>query len=121
MSSKMTPQWATWFQALLEPASLRFELAINPVICAEFSIAFWRIEELEATLKAARLQLEPIPREALFLAGRIDLKYRRKKGTKPGVLPDFFIGAHAAAGGPPLTRDVARYSAYFPTLKLITP
>ncbi len=73
-------------------------------------------------LKTARLQVEPLPREALFLAGKIFLKYRRQKGTKTNVLPDFFVGAHAAVADLPLlTRDVARYSAYFPTLKLITP
>jgi hypothetical protein len=50
------------------------------------------------------------------------LKYRQRRGTKTGVLPDFFVGAHAAiAGIPLLTRDVRRYSAYFPSLKLITP
>ena len=115
-------QWATWSQTQLESESLKFELAINPVIYAELSIAYQRIEELEAMLKTARLRLEPIPREALFLAGRIFLKYRRQKGTKTGVLPDFFTGAHAAVAGVPLlTRDVARYSAYFPTLKLIAP
>jgi len=38
------------------------------------------------------------------------------------VLPDFFIGAHAAVRGwPILTRDVGRYRAYFPTVELIAP
>ena len=116
------PQWAAWSQAQLEAASLKFTLVINPVIYAELSIAYQRIEELEALLKSAELRLEPIPREALFLAGRVFLQYRRKKGTKSGVLPDFFVGAHAAVAGIPLlTRDLGRYRTYFPSLKLITP
>ncbi len=116
------PEWAAWSQAQLESASMGFELAINAVIYAELSIAYQRIEELERMLKTARLRLEPIPREALFLAGRVFLKYRRRKGTKTGVLPDFFIGAHAAVADVPLlTRDPARYSTNFPTLTLITP
>lgn len=116
------PQWAAWSQAQLDAASLKFTLIVNPVIYAELSIAYRRIEELEAMLESSGLRMEPIPREALFLAGRMFLKYRRHRGTKTGVLPDFFIGAHAAiAGTPLLTRDVRRYSTYFPSLELITP
>ena len=116
------PQWAAWSQAQLETASIKYTLAINPVIYAELSIAYQRIEELEAMLKLARLQLVSIPREALFLAGRVFLKYRRQQGTRTGVLPDFFVGAHAAiADIPLLTRDVGRYRTYFPSLKRITP
>jgi predicted nucleic acid-binding protein len=115
-------QWAAWSQAQLEAAALKFTLVINPIIYAELSIAYQRIEELEAMLKRAQLRLDPIPRDALFLAGRVFLRYRRQKGTKSGVLPDFFVGAHAAVSGLPLlTRDLRRYRTYFPSLKLIAP
>jgi predicted nucleic acid-binding protein len=115
------PQWAARSQAQLDAASLKFTLIINPVIYAELSLAYRRIEELESMLVSSGLRMESIPREALFLAGRAFLKYRQHRGTKTGVLPDFFIGAHAAiAGIPLLTRDVRRYSTYFPSLKLIT-
>ena len=90
------PRWAAWSQSQLETASLKYTLAINPVIYAELSIAYNRIEELESMLTRAEITIEPIPREALFLAGRVFLDYRRRKGSKSGVLPDFFIGAHAA-------------------------
>ena len=116
------PEWAAWSQSQLDAASLKFLLVINPVIYAELSIAYQRIEELEAMIKSAELRLESIPREALFLAGRVYLKYRQQRGTKSGVQPDFFIGAHASVAGIPLlTRDVTRYRAYFPSLKLISP
>jgi len=116
------PLWADWSQHQLEAASLQTTLCINAVIYAELSIAFRRIEELEGMLGQAELRLEPIPREALFLAGKTFVDYRKRRGTKTGVLPDFFIGAHAAvAGWPLLTRDAKRYAAYFPTLELITP
>ena len=116
------PKWAAWSQAQLDAASLKFTLVINPVIYAELSIAYRRIEELEAMLGISGLRMESIPREALFLAGRAFLKYRRRRGTRTGVLPDFFIGAHAAVAGIPLlTRDARRYSDYFPSLELITP
>ena len=116
------PQWAAWSQAQLETASIKYTLIINPVIYAELSIAYQRIEELETMLRIAKLRLAPMPREALFLAGRVFLKYRQQKGTKTGVLPDFFVGAHAAVADIPLlTRDLGRYRTYFPSLKLVTP
>ncbi len=116
------PQWALWSQSQLDAASLKFCLVINPVIYTELSIAYRRIEELEAMIKSSQLRLESIPREALFLAGRVFLKYRQRRGSKSGVLPDFFIGAHAAVAGIPLlTRDVSRYRTYFPSLELIAP
>lgn len=116
------PTWAAWSQQQLDAWSLRGELLINAVIYTELSMAFARIEELEAVLEEGAISAEPIPREALFLAGKAFLRYRRRKGTKTNVLPDFLIGAHAAVVGMPiLTRDVGRYRTYFPTVELITP
>ena len=116
------PVWADWSQQQLEIASLRDDLCINAVIYAELSIAFETIEELERVLARAELVMETIPREALFLAGKVFLQYRRRKGTKQGVLPDFFIGAHAAVRGLNLlTRDTRRYATYFPSVQLIGP
>ena len=115
-------EWATWSQAKLEAASATDTLAINPIIYSELSIAFERIEELEAVIAEASLTVEPIPREALFLAGKVFLNYRRARGNKTSVLPDFYIGAHAAVmQWPVLTRDVGRYRTHFPTVTLITP
>ncbi|MEQ1882720.1 MAG: type II toxin-antitoxin system VapC family toxin [Burkholderiales bacterium] len=116
------PVWANWAQENLEAASLRAPLCINAVIYAELSIAFGKIEELETVLRLGEFLLEPIPREALFLAGKAFAKYRKQKGGKTGVLPDFFIGAHAAVENLPLlTRDKGRYATYFPTVELIRP
>lgn len=116
------PEWAEWSQRSLEDASLADSLVINAVIYSELSIAFERIEDLESVLTEGLLSVEPIPREALFLAGKAFVNYRRRKGAKQGVLPDFYIGAHAAVSGYTiLTRDVSRYRSYFPTVALITP
>jgi len=116
------PQWAEWSQGSLDKASLSDSLAINAVIYSELSIAFERIEDLESVISEASLLVEPIPREALFLAGKAFVNYRRRKGTKQSVLPDFYIGAHAAVSGfSILTRDVSRYRTYFPTVELIAP
>lgn len=116
------PDWADWSQNRLDAAALQYTLLVNPVIYAELSIAYRRIEELEAMLSAGGFRMEPIPREALFLAGAVFRQYRRRGGTKIGVLPDFFIGAHAAVAGVPLlTRDPRRYRTYFPGLEIICP
>jgi predicted nucleic acid-binding protein len=115
-------EWSDWSQDRLDSASATDTLAINPIIYSELSIGFARIEELEAVIKEASLAIEDIPREALFLAGKAFLRYRRSHGTKRGVLPDFYIGAHAAVmQWPVLTRDVGRYRTYFPTVSLIAP
>jgi predicted nucleic acid-binding protein len=115
-------RWADWSQHQLESASIHHRLAINPVIYSELSIAFARIEELESLLGDAALAYEPVPREALFLAGKAFTDYRRRRGTKQAVLPDFYIGAHAAVmGWPLLTRDARRYRSYFPGIQLLAP
>jgi len=116
------PVWADWSEQQLEKASLQTILCINEIIYAELSIAFEAIEELELVLKNGEFRVEPIPREALFLAGKAFVNDRKRKGTKTGVLPDFLIGAHAAVAELPLlTRDTKRYETYFPTLELIAP
>jgi hypothetical protein len=116
------PGWANWSQTRLDAAALQYTLLINFVIYAELSIAYLRIEELEAMLSIGGFRMEPIPREALFLAGKVFRQYRNRGGTKTGVLPDFFVGAHAAVAGIPLlTRDPRRYRSYFPGLDIIHP
>lgn len=116
------PVWSQWSQSNLDLLSAAGDLVINPVIYAELSIAYEAIEELEAMVSAARLIVQAIPREALFLAGKAFLQYKRRGGTKTGVLPDFFIGAHAAVLDMPLlTRDAGRYRSYYPGLEVICP
>jgi len=115
-------RWLSWSAEAVENAADRFRLVINPIIYAEVSIRYSRIEDLEAALPKAMLDREAIPYEAAFLAGKCFLVYRRRGGTKQSPLPDFFIGAHAAvAGYRLLTRDAARYRRYFPRLSLIAP
>lgn len=115
-------QWAHWSLAQIDAAALRGEIAINAVIYAELSVRSRDIETLEAGLSKIDVMMHQIPRAALFLAGKTFERYRRAGGSRTGVLPDFFIGAHAAVVGASLvTRDVRRYRSYFPKLDLITP
>ncbi len=114
--------WVEWSQGQLEAASLRGPLLINDVVYAEFSVGFRRIEEVDGVLATARIETATIPREALFLAGKVFQRYRSAGGARASVLPDFFIGAHAATAQLPLlTRDVRRYRRYFPTVELLAP
>jgi len=116
------PNWADWSENILNQYSQTNSLYINSIIYTELSICFNRIEELEAAINQIGIKVLEIPREALFLAGKIFLEYRKNKGTKNSTLPDFFIGAHAIVNSLTLvTRDTARFKTYFPKLRLITP
>ncbi len=90
------------------------------MVYADTSIRYERIEDLDAMLADAMIDIASTPRPALFLAGKAFQQYRATGGVRTGVLPDFFIGAHAAIEGwPLLTRDAHRYRTYFPKLTLI--
>jgi predicted nucleic acid-binding protein len=115
-------RWFSWSTEAIAAAADRFRLVLNPIIYAEVSVRYSRIEDLEEALPKTMIEREAIPYEAAFLAGKSFLIYRRRGGTKRSPLPDFFIGAHAAAAGYQLlTRDAARYRKYFPRLPLISP
>jgi predicted nucleic acid-binding protein len=116
------PQWTDWSIAQLRAQSKLHALVINPVIYAEMSLSFSTLEALDDVVLTMALELREIPRPALFLAARAYALYRRRGGNKGQVLPDFFIGAHAAVEGwPLLTRDASRFKTYFPTLDVIAP
>lgn len=116
------PKWADWSLGQLQAQATVHALVINPVIYAEMSLSFSTIEALEAVVRKLALEVREIPRPALFLAVKAYLQCRRRGGRKQQVLPDFFIGAHAAVSGwPLLTRDASRFKTTFPTLEVIAP
>ena len=116
------PDWAPWSREQLERAASRTQILINDVIYSEISIRFSSMRAADDALGRADIVLAAMPRQALFQAGKSYRRYRAIGGTKTGVLPDFFIGAHAmVAGLPLLTRDARRYRTYFPEVALITP
>jgi predicted nucleic acid-binding protein len=117
-----TPSWWEWSLMQLEEAALHGSLLINDVIYAETSIRFHSIDDFDAALATAGVTVAPVPRTALFLAGKAFMQYRSAGGVRTGVLPDFFIGAHAMVESLPLlTRDARRYRNYFPKVVLIAP
>lgn len=116
------PVFADWSIARLEAAAFAGPLVINDVVYAELSVRYERKEKLDAFVAGVGLKRQAMPDAALFLAGKVFGQYRRAGGTRSGVLPDFFIGAHAAVAEMPLlTRDTGRYRSYYPTVQLITP
>ncbi len=116
------PNWADWSENALADASQSSTLYINQIVYTEVSIAFEKIEELESALRNGGFQLLEIPKEALFLAGKAYLRYRKGKGAKQSPLSDFYIGAQAAVLGMDLiTRDEGRYRTYFPTVRITCP
>jgi len=115
-------RWYSRSSARLAAVAEDHTLVINPVVYAEVSIGFARIEDVDAAVPAEFFRREALPWEAAFLAGKCFLRYRRSGGSRRSPLPDFYIGAHAAVRGIPLlTRDAARYRTYFPRLELVLP
>lgn len=116
------PAWADWSVRQLRAQAQVHELFINPVIYAELSLAFDAVQALDEAIEGMGISYQELPRPALFLAGRAFVKYRRQGGSKANVLPDFFIGAHAAVlSCGILTRDSRRYRSYFPRVALLAP
>jgi predicted nucleic acid-binding protein len=116
------PQWYEWSAAQLDACSAKANLCINPIIYAEVSIGFERVEQIEEALPPDTFTRLELPWDAAFLAGKAFLQYRRASGSRTSPLPDFFIGAHAAVDGMALlTRDARRYRTYYPKLEVICP
>ena len=116
------PEWAGWSEKVLGQYSQTNTLYINSIIYTEVSIGFNLIEEVEAAIEQAGIKVLEIPREALFLAGKVFLNYRKSKVTKHSTLPDFYIGAHAIVSTFDLiTRDISKFNTYFPNLNMIYP
>jgi len=116
------PAWAAWSEQAVARAREEGRLAINPIIYAEISTGFDRIEDLDDAVPASDFAREPLPYQAGFIVGKALLAYRKRGGQRRSPLPDFYIGAHAAVCGYRLlTRDGARYRTYFPSIDLVTP
>ena len=116
------PVWGEWSAKAIGRLANTAPLVINPIVYAEVSVDFARIEEVERWLPADIYRREPLPYEAAFMAGKCHREYRRRGGAKHSVLADFLVGAHAAVRGYQLlTRDARRLSTYFPRLELIAP
>ena len=115
-------EWLAWSMGALADAADAGPLYINPIIYAEVSVRFARVEDLEDALPPMDYRRADLPWDAAFLAAKAFASYRRRGGSRSSTLPDFFIGAHAAVEDLMLvTRDATRYRSYFPTLRVTAP
>src|SRR5262249_39190156 len=116
------PTWSQWSGTALAASRDAGVLVINPIVYAEISVRFERIEDLDEAIPATDFLREQLPYPGGFLAGKAYVRYRRQGGTKTSPIADFYIGAHAAVCGYQLlTRDSARYRSYFPRLTVVSP
>ena len=118
---KADPIWMPWSLQQLRSAPAG-ELGINMVVYAELAGHPAEPAHLETFLDTLGIEMTELSKPAARLAGQAFRQYRQRGGAKTGVLPDFFIGAHAQADGYKLlTRDAGRYRSYFPGIDLICP
>jgi predicted nucleic acid-binding protein len=115
-------KWYAWSADALETQAESSVLAINPIIYAEVSVRFGKIEDVEEAFPQDLFERAHLPWEAAFLAGKCFVRYRRRGGVKLSPLPDFYIGSHAAVNDwKLLTRDSDLYRTYFPRLEIVAP
>ena len=115
------PIWLDWSLRELSKAKTQ-GIVTNFVVYVELHTHDTAGPHIDAFLEKLGVQILDVSRPAARRAAHAFRAYRQRGGTKTGVLPDFFIGAHAQAEGYQLlTRDAGRYKAYFPKIKLICP
>jgi len=115
------PIWLDWSLRALSKAQTQ-AVVTNFVVYAELHTHNTAGPHIDALLDKLKVQVLDLSKPAAQLAAHAFRAYRQRGDTKTGVLPDFFIGAHAQADGYQLlTRDAGRYKTHFPKIKLICP
>ncbi len=92
------------------------------VVWAEVRSAFEQPHVMDDAFAAAGIEHDALDRTCADLAGQLWREYRGRGGTRPRLVADFLIGAHAhVRGARLLTRDRGFYRAYFSSLQIIDP
>ena len=116
------PAWGGWSSGALTQSLDAGRVVVNPIVYAEVSVGFDRIEDLDEAFPTSQFVRQPLPYPAGFVAGKAFMAYRRRGGSRPTPMPDFYIGAHAAVSGYRLlTRDARRYRRYFVGVDVLAP
>ena len=115
-------RWHDWALGQLQACSERSPLHVNIVIYSELLIPGPDVKLLDSVLDIYETLRTPLPWAAAALTASAYALYRRRGGSRQKPLPDFFIGAHAAASNlSVLTRDPKPYKSYFAKLEVISP
>ncbi|MBW6421529.1 type II toxin-antitoxin system VapC family toxin [Rhizobium sp. XQZ8] len=115
-------QFKKWSSDTILALKEESQFILTPIVWAELSSMAPSEDELAFTLARLNLVREALPFPAAYRAGMAHMQYRRAGGLRDRTLPDFLIGAHALIRSHRLlTRDAARYRAYFPSLDIISP
>lgn len=120
--------WHEWAKTQIVEAVTTQGAAVNTIVLSEACVKAKDRAAVPALLESFGITLIPLPITAAvpaataFAVYRERLKRDGKKSEQTKPLPDFLIGAHAAAEGLALvTRDPDRVKSYFPGVSLITP
>jgi len=113
------PGWEQW-QAALDKASAEGALVFCPVVFAECSIGFPSVMKAREQFEMLGIAYDPISTESAWLAGQTFLDYRRQKGTRDHLIPDFLIAAHASLQADRIAAlDRGYLRRYFPKLPFL--
>ena len=119
---ELDPIWSEWSARQIAVAVAGSDVRASAIVAAECASRFDSLRTLSAAFGALRVELEDLPTEAAFAAGRLFRHHRRSGDDRSRILPDFMIGAHAQHRRAPLiTRDPPLYRRYFADVQLITP
>jgi hypothetical protein len=106
----------------LEEAAGEGSIVISGIVYAEICIHFESQRDCDAFLESNEIRVQPLTREAHFLASGTWRSYRQQGGKRTRILADFLIGAHAQKQATRLlSRDRGFYRKLFPSLDLVDP
>lgn len=106
----------------LEDSAGSGSLVVCDLVYAELCVHFATQRECDDFLASNHVRVEPLRREAHFLASRAWRTYRQQGGQRTRILTDFLIGAHAQTQATRLlSRGRGFYRKLFPSLDLIDP
>ncbi len=97
-------------------------LVVCEPVFAELAAHFENRTQLDSILDQLHVRVEPVTRDAAFVAGRMFRSYRDTGGSRERMITDFLIGGHATLRATRLlTRDRGFYREYFRDLKVLHP
>ncbi|WP_422463462.1 type II toxin-antitoxin system VapC family toxin [Endozoicomonas sp. ALB115] len=115
-------RWHNWSKDQFRHLSKTHSPVINPIVFSELCAGMESPAVVLQLLSSLSISEQSLNHETLFLAAKAFVQYKKRGGTKTGVLPDFYIGAQAAVCSWPLiSRDKGCFTRYFPTVQVIMP